>query len=174
MRIEIWPDSYIENPSDFDCNWKVYSFCRSHINSSTPDEFITSNGNWRFEYARKASVGLVFPLSYFEHGDCVWSIRGEGMNCPWDSVQFAGVAVFNGKPSDMGAKTYDERAKDLRRFLESYNAWCNGHGCGFSVYDDEVELIDSCGGFYGSEDCLEYLKSEHPELSEIEPEYVTN
>src|SRR5262245_58879053 len=34
------------------------------------------------------------PLSYFEHGRCLWSVAGElpaEVRCPWDSVSFAGV-----------------------------------------------------------------------------------
>ena len=34
------------------------------------------------------------PLSYYEHGQCLWAVAGElptGARCPWDSVEFAGV-----------------------------------------------------------------------------------
>lgn len=171
MRIEVWNDPDIENPCDYD-GWKVYSFCRKHIDNRHPEDFITPKGNWRFEFSRKAEVGLLFPLSYFEHSGCAWSIRGEGMRCPWDSVDFAGAAIWTGKPSDIGAKTVSDRAKDLRRFLETYNAWCNGQGCGFTVYDGEGEEIDSCGGFYSSDDAIAYATESHPELAECTPEYV--
>jgi len=172
MKLELWHDPDTENPCDWECSWKVCSFSRKHINSVHPDKFLTESGKWRFEYARKADVGLVFPLSYFEHGLCQWSIMNEGMQCLWDSVRLAGVAVWNGKPSDIGAKTHDDRMKDLRKFLQIYSDWCNGFCYGFSVIDDTGETLDSCGGFIGSDDAIEYAKSEHPELKDIEPVFA--
>lgn len=171
MKLEIWPDSDCENPCDWDCTWKIHSFSSRHINNRSPDEFLTDKGNWNFQYARKADVGLCFALSYFEHGGSAWSIIGEGMQCPWDSVRFAGVAVWGGEPGDIGGKTYDERMKDLRQFLETYNAWCNGECCGWSLIDDDGEIVESCGGYYGSKDLLECFRSEYPEYSGLEPEY---
>lgn len=172
MRLELWHDSEVENPCDWECSWSVYSFSRKHTNNRHPDEFFTESGKWRFEYARKAGVGLVFPLSYFEHGLCQWSVMNEGMQCPWDSVGLAGVAVWNGKPSDIGAKTCDDRKKDLRRFLQTYSDWCNGLCYGFSVIDDNGETVDSCGGFIGIDEAVEYARSEHPELNEVEPVFA--
>ena len=62
-------------------------------------------------------------------------------------------------PKDMGAKTYEDRAKDARVFLETYNCWCNGDGYGYSVEElvklpcghEERREIDSCFGFYGND-----------------------
>mgnify|MGYP000004506244 CR=1 FL=1 len=171
MRLELWLDHDAESPCDWECSWKIYSFSSRHVNNASPDQFLTENGKWRFEYARKADVGLVFPLSYYEHGLCEWSVSGEGMQCRWDSVRFAGVAVWNGKPGDIGAKTWESRRDDLRKFLRIYSDWCNGNCYGFSVIDDEGEIVDSCGGFIGSDDAIQCAIAEHAELAGVEPEF---
>lgn len=167
MRLEIWNDCDVENPCENAGSWKIYSFCRNHINSVNPDKFLTDNGNWRFEYARKVNLGLVFPLSYFEHGNCVWSIKGSGPQCQWDNTEFAGVAVWEEPASNMGAKDYQTRAKDLSRFLEEYTKWCNGECYGWTVLDDNGQIIDSCGGYIGQDYILEEIRREYPELVEV-------
>lgn len=144
LVIRIEHDQDVDNPSeDGDGQWQLYSFNTRHVRFKHPDNF-TSIG-----FRRKLQVGLAFKLAYYEHGLCRWSFSGEGPQCPWDSVQFAGVLVWEEAPENMGPKTYDERKKDAAAFLEVYTDWCNGQTYYYVLEDEDGSTVDSCGGFIG-------------------------
>jgi hypothetical protein len=141
-------DADAERPESGYDGWKPISFGRRHTNFEHPDAYRLDkreNAGLR----RKLDVGLAFWLSYYEHGLCRWSLRGEGPQCPWDAVNMAGILIWSGKPSDIGAKSYAERAQDARLFLEEYTDWCNGECYWFRLEEDGAPL-DSCGGFIGT------------------------
>lgn len=148
VRIE--NDSDCENPCDYDGAWKIYSFSHRHINYRDPSDFLLPSGKPRIEFASKFRHGLAFPLQYFEHGLCRWDISGHGPQCPWDSVRFAGVAVWEESPANIGAKSIEDRQADCQRQLDAYSDWCNGHCFYFSIECND-ETIDSCGGFIGDD-----------------------
>jgi len=148
--VEIWHDQDAPNPMDNDGSWKLYSFSTRHVNFKHPDEFRGIG------FTRKLQVGTAFLLSYYEHGNCVWSLRNEGPQCQWDSVRTAGILVWEESPSNMGAKTLEERAKDARAFLKDYTAYCNGECYGYTITDEQGEIINSCGGYFD----LDWIKEE--------------
>ena len=149
-RVKIGHDADCENPCDNCGAWKIYSFSNRHTNYRNPYDFLTESGKIRFEYQNKYRNGLLFPLQYFEHGLCRWDISGHGPRCRWDSVQLAGVAVWEESPANMGAKTVADRAKDLSAQLEEYSNWCNGQCYWFEIENAETgESLDSCAGFIG-------------------------
>ncbi len=152
-KVTVFHDECCESPAEHDGSWKPYSFSTRHSNFKHPRDFN------RAALGRKLQVGTAFLLSYFEHGNCVWSLRGEGPQCPWDNVDVAGVLVWEESPKHMGAKTKEERAKDARAFLEEYTAWCNGECYGFSIKDETDEVIESCGGFLSTKHMLEEIKA---------------
>ena len=170
--VKILTDHDIMNPStEWDCTWKVYSFSNRHRSFQHPDKF--DNIGIR----RKLQVGTAFMLDYFEHSGCIWSLSGAGPQCRWDTTRNAGIMLFE-NPKDMGAKTYEDRAKDAKNFLEIYTDWANGYGHGYSIETEEGEIIDSCFGFYDSEadhtvseiiSQLEHLRQSDPDL-EVELE----
>ena len=62
----------------------------------------------------------------------------------------------------MGAKTYEDRAKDARATLETYNAWANGQVFGYSLEaaeheTEECDDLDSCWGFYEGDSMSEQI-----------------
>lgn len=108
-------------------------------------------------------------LSYFEHGLCRWGLAGtmEGMpDFRWDGTAYAGFLEFD-IPADerewFDAKSDAEKREMAAGFLEVYTDWCNGEAYGFTLEavtktecdhgaeHEEVEYIDSCFGFIGSE-----------------------
>ncbi|TRZ50074.1 MAG: hypothetical protein D4S01_07385 [Dehalococcoidia bacterium] len=73
------------------------------------------------------------PLSYFEHGNCVWSVIGEGPRCQFDSVHFAGVwepSSMHVEYADEAKLTGKERFKYMcdiaRSACKTWTDWCNG------------------------------------------------
>jgi hypothetical protein len=135
--------------------WKPTSFCQRHHNFQHPDNFCLRERK-NIGLRRKLHVGLAFWLSYYEHGLCKWSLRGEGPQCRWDSVNTAGLLIWTGLPGDMGAKTYQDRATDARNFLDEYTDWCNGNCYWFSL-EDAGQSLDSYGGFIGTAQLAEAI-----------------
>lgn len=163
------PDT--ENPTDGDGMGKIHSLGRHHIN--------------RIDYEDALDMLRDDPdavaLSYFEHGNCIWSAggdkpRGTEGDWQWDGVDFAGVW----QPDKCVRESYDEKLHGDRRewfraqaasTCEEYTKWVNGECYWYGVEafdvrrDDEGEpydelndyrrvsprFEDSCGGFIGHE-----------------------
>jgi hypothetical protein len=165
--ITIENDPFAENPADFDGAWKLYSFSHKHRSYKDRETFFP-DGKPTLALRNKLRVGLAFVLDYYEHGLCCWSLSGNGPSCRWDTARGAGLLVWEHKPSDMGAKSVEDRAKDAAGFLETYTAWANGEVYAYSVEEvvtlacGHTEIRDvpdgSCCGFYGND--LDYMKSE--------------
>lgn len=145
-------DQDTECPSDWD-GWKLVSFNRKHYNYQDPSKYQPIPIGLR----KKLSVGLAFVLDYHEHGSCIWHLSGEGMICPWDTIQKAGLLIWSSKPKDLGIKSYQDRAISARVFLEAYTDWCNGNCYYFNLEREDGHTIDCCGGFLGSEYMLEEI-----------------
>lgn len=159
LRVDHDPD--VESPSDSD-GWKLYSFSTRHGNFKHPEALglgarnvvgdltFTSPG-----LRRKVDRGLAFVLSCYQHGNIVWSLKGEGPQCRWDTAQVGGILIWEGRSKDLGPKKVDDRRADAKRFLETYNAWANGETYCYAVEDEEGNVVDSCGGYVGPD--LDYM-----------------
>jgi len=118
----------------------------------------------------KIDDSYAWVLSYYEHGEGCWSLKGEGMQCRWDTARVAGLLVWEDEPTGLGGKTVLERDEQARSFLENYNEWANGH----TYYSLEVdgEDIAGCGGFTGDDHLMsglrEACREEDVEITEAE------
>jgi hypothetical protein len=175
--VRIDHDSDTESPASYDCNWRMYSFSNRHVNFREPSDFFDDNGKPLLWLRNKLRVGLAHILSYYEHGQCAWMLANgthpAGVEFQWDGVRVAGVAVWEDSPSDIGGKTFQERAEDCARFLECYTDWCNGNCYCYSIekmgkceacgHEEPDEDIDSCGGFIGEESVCEAIQDAMPD-----------
>ena len=171
LLIKFWHDDQADSPCEED-GWKSYSFSTRHSNHASPynvgfEEDDDGNDVPDKDLQAKLDAGLAFTLSYFEHGQCSWSLSGEGPQCRWDSVRFAGLLVWEQDAGDLGPETYEEREKDARAFIERFTNWCNGEIYGYTIeayskcphcgQDDELDAeivgfdLPSCGGYYGDD-----------------------
>jgi hypothetical protein len=160
-RIAIYADADATNPlEDWDEMGSILSLNRRHVNFDPAGIDAAINGN-----------PDAVPLSYYEHGPCLWSVAGElpaGARCPWDSVGFAGVWLPDALTLE-SARNYGGRTrryfmrKRARRACESYTQWCNGNIYGYEIErvmpcghcgSDQPETLDSCWGFFGLDTCL--------------------
>jgi len=156
-------DEICECPSEWS-EWDVFSFNKRHCNFKDPREFfsgVTSSYDpipKTLGLRRKLEVGTAFTLSCYDHSLITWGLRGEVFQCRWDTAQLAGLLLWKSKPSLM-PKGYKERAQMARDFLVDYNSWCNGECYSFILEDDQGNMIDSCGGFLGSDYFAEEIES---------------
>ena len=152
--VGLYIDTDPSDPMEGDA-WETVSFNNRHRNFQYPEKYLSA----RNTFQQKLNEGTAFVLSCYQHGGIAWSLKGEGMQCQWDTAQVAGLLIWNGVPTDIG-KTYEARTEQARNFLSVYNQWCNGEVYGFSVLDvvtaecghKERRIIDSCWGFYSVDD----------------------
>ncbi len=164
LTIRIEHDPFMEDPSDDDLQWKLYSFNTRNTNFKEPSELglgedgkITNPG-----LRQKLKVGLAFFLSYYEHGNCMWMIADgpipAGVEFQWDGTRVAGLLIWEHRPDEIGGKTREDRMKDAAGFVDTYTKWCNGEGYGYAVLKPcgscgkDNEVLDSCYGFYSIEE----------------------
>lgn len=158
-------------PADSDCAWKLYSFNPRHSSYKHPQDLelgrqAVKDGPPQVlnpGLRKKLQVGLAHFLSYYEHGDCLW-FRKDGLvpfgaDCPWDCAGLAGLLVWEHPAKEMGAKSFQDRAKDADGFLKSYTAWANGEAYWYSVEEADGTLLDSCGGFLDVPYLLERVRA---------------
>lgn len=160
-RIAIYADTDAPNPLQDWCEMgTILSLNRRHGN------FDPSGVEDAIEHNPDA-----VPLSYFEHGGCLWSVAGElpaPCRCPFDSVAFAGLWLPDAQTL-ASAKNYGGftrrmfMRKRARQACDAYTQWCNGDIYGYEIErltactccgSEQAESVDSCWGFYGLETCL--------------------
>lgn len=143
LRIE--HDGQTESPFEFgNDEWEFVSFCDKHAAYKNPEQFNNIG------MARNIKSGTAFVLDYFEHGNCVWSLAGNGPQCRWDTSNNAGLLIWRGKPKDL-AKTADKRREIAARVLETYTQWCNGECYYYIIETNDGTNVGSCGGFIGAD-----------------------
>jgi len=104
-------------------------------------------------------------LSYYEHGNCVWSIRGEGPKCEFDSVDTAGLfyagKVFIKENSKVSDEEFNAKLMDYaRQTCTEYTAWCNGSIYKYTIYKARYDKeIDTDFFEYQDQDLLEEMAS---------------
>lgn len=151
--IKILHDDSPENPlTAMDGIGLIYSRSKRHSN-------FNADAIDKIKKTRKYYV----LLDYFEHSGCVWSVSGEGPQCQWDSVRFAGIWVPDRcllnevQKIKLGPDRFVKMREWARQACETYTQWCNGEVYGYSVrvMDETGEEIsrDSCWGMYGLEYC---------------------
>lgn len=145
MKLEV---SYDPSPEWDVEGFEFFSFSSRHYNFKHPDEIAN------LEEALENQTA--FFLSYFEHGDCIWSLMGEGPSCPFDSVVKAGLIFV---PEDIPENKREEAARSI---LKDYTNWCNGHVLMFTIEDEDGSIVDSCAGFFEKEELIESIHSSHP------------
>jgi hypothetical protein len=156
LTLHIGYDQDAENPADT-AGWKPYSFCTRHCNFTEPEQLglklerdVDGTPKMLAKLRRKMEVGLAFFLSYFQHGDCLWFLKGSKSppDMRWDGNVFAGLLVWELPVRYLGSKTYEERWKDAAWFLETYTAYCNGHVYYLSLHDADGQQVDGAVTVY--------------------------
>jgi len=147
--------------------WTLYSFCNRHKNFKHPDDFEVIVSRNHIENVRNQTLrrklknGLAHWLSYYEHGASYWMRKDGsiplGVEFQWDGVRVAGLLVWENKATDLGLKTFEDRAKDADTFIKSYNSVINGEYLYYIIENENGDIINSCGGFYDSDHMLEEI-----------------
>ena len=159
LKVRIEFDQDTENPAEY-AGWKPVSFGYRHHNYEDPRSYV---GNGEIE--EKIEKGEAFWLSVYEHSGILWSLRSElpyHLRCPWDSVDVAGLLLWNGEEGEACPGE-----KSARAFIGEYTKWCNGECFGFNIDEtkncnecdqDIDESFSSCWGYIGMDHMLEEIR----------------
>lgn len=120
------------------------SNCTEHIANIT--KLIASEFDEKLAY--------IVPVSKYEHGGVTYR-RGERHG--WDEGVAGFYIVTKESAKDIPDVDFD---KVIEQELETYTAWANGEVYAFILYDNDGDVIDSCGGFFDIDDIKEYLPEE--------------
>jgi hypothetical protein len=107
----------------------------------------------------------ILPLYLYDHSGITISTAPFG--CRWDSGQVGFIFTTREKVSELMGANVTRNSKKLREKLEkqligeveTYDQYLTGDIYGYEIYDEEENLVDSCWGYYGQEECLKEAES---------------
>lgn len=102
------------------------------------------------------NVKAIYPVVKYEHGDVVYRL-GEAHGFDYSNNGF--YIITDESAKEVGTKPKDWK-KQVEEELKTYTQWCNGEVYYFVLYDEDGEMVDSCGGFYNIDDIKEHLPEE--------------
>jgi hypothetical protein len=153
-----YDESAINPCEDWDGFGDIRSLSLKHINNISIEEV-----EELIEHTADGKEQII-PLSYFEHGQCRWGVKGTMSSMPdfnWDGVNFAGVWIPDDeciKSVDIWEKEAKEKGEEFNRnkkfeemakgACETYTSYCNGEVYGYNIilyrlqFDDDLEPIE--------------------------------
>ena len=98
-------------------------------------------------------------ISKYEHSGVSYFI---GQSSGWDYSNIGFVFVTKDSLKKIGCAEEDVE-RIVKQEIETFSQWANGEVYHFTLYDDEGNVEDSCGGFYDLEEIREHLPEEWQE-----------
>jgi hypothetical protein len=137
---------------------KGFSFEKGY---SSRDEFISEGSLEISRYMKRVhgeTVDVVLPVHIYRHsGTALSTTMNYPFNCRWDSgtIGFI-VATKEGIRENWGIKRVTRKYREhtervLTGEIETLSQWVGGDVYHFRVEDENENILDSCGGFYGSD-----------------------
>ena len=151
--IEYWYDEYSESPRNWDNVGKMICF---HKNYDLGDKHDFNSPDDLMEFLKDNDKNLVYlPIYAYEHGGI--TINTAPFSCRWDSGQVGVIYADKNKLKEYGYKTDDEIEGVLNNEVKTFDYYLRNECYGFTLYDDEGEVLESVGGFLGD---IEYCENE--------------
>lgn len=158
LKITLEYDLEAENPCEI-YDLTVHSFSPKHINYMSPEkvgiysdfdgdpELSSRDENGKpNKYKKLFDSGFLFPLSCYQNGNILWSLKGEGPQCRFDTAPIAGIIILD---KDKWKGRHWKTKEDVARsFLKIYSDWCNGLVYQYRIEEQDGSLLDSCCGYY--------------------------
>ena len=95
----------------------------------------------------------VYPIHRYEHSGVSYRV---GVGGGFDDSNCGFYIITKETAKEVGVKENDF-LKAIESELETYNKWANGEVYGFTLFDKNGDVADSCWGFYNIQDIREYL-----------------
>lgn len=162
-ELEIEQDTNPESPREWDNLGTMVCFHRRY---DLGDENKYCSGNYdgwdemEEDIIKNENVHTILPLYLYDHSGITISTSPFG--CQWDSGQIGFIFISKDKVKNEGI---DESKVEeyLKNEVRTYDQYLMGDVYGYKIYEvttcdlghEHRELVDSCWGFYGEEECRE-------------------
>lgn len=185
MYIKLWQDSDSESPRSEDCA-NLSTMLSTHTRYNLGDEGALSKIQTEIRESSNYSdklendydfscivtlveladkLGLIAaqkPLYIYDHSGI--TIATTPFSCRWDSGQY-GIAYITKEEArkEYGIKRITKSVVEkleeiIDGEVEDFDVYVRGDIYGFSIFDDDDEVTDSCGGFYTSDTKVNGMK----------------
>lgn len=167
---EIENDDMADDPRDFDNLGKMVLAHKRYGFANEIDFDFGAYHSWNEVEGALIDMGYrIQPVYMYDHSGLSFSMGGYGVgwyHAQWDAGQIGYIVV---KDADIrkwfGVKRITDavlsKAIDvLDSEVKEYGAYCNGDVCRWFLYDQDGELIDSCGGYYDCDGCVSDVEAE--------------
>lgn len=152
--IKINNDTCLDSPREWDNLGTMYFFHRRYDlgdkhNFNSPEDL---------QENITGKTHLILPVYMYDHSGI--TINTTGFSCRWDSGQLGIIAVSKEKiRKEFSAKIISKKLKErvyklLDGEVKTYDQFLRGDVYYYVTEDAEENSIDSCGGFYGLDDCI--------------------
>jgi hypothetical protein len=150
ISIEYSEDNY--SPDDWDTLGKFYHWHHRYSISDAAENI----RNWEEEEIKELLKNSIYvPVYMYDHSGI--TINTTGFSCPWDSGQIGYYLVSKEDvKKEYGGKIISKKLKEtviniLNNEIKSWDDYFTGNIFSFFIKDEDGEILDSCGGYYGEE-----------------------
>jgi len=167
FTITIEQDDLCEGPREWDNLGTMICFHRRY-NLGDSHEGVVDNfeNNYSIEIDNIRDIEnsenvIVLPLYLYDHSGI--TMNTTGFHCPWDSGQVGFIFVTKGKiKAEYGWKRLTKkRIKQIEEYLRNevkiYDQYLTRNVYWYDIKEKGKDF-DSCGGYYGQDDCLQQAK----------------
>lgn len=151
---------------------KAQDVVRKHYSESFLEDYDLSSHPEVYGLMQRIKEVILLPLYLYDHGGI--TMRTAPFSCPWDSGQVGFIFVTKEAiRSEYGWKNVTQKRVEriegyLRGEVSTYDQFISGDVFYFLAKKDD-EVVDSCGGFYGSDPMkngmIEYLEEPYANLA---------
>lgn len=172
--VNIIPDECAESPREWDNLGTIYSNHRNwNPDGHTMDEILKDDAEYiqdlRSDFKRDY---VYFAIHMMDHSSYAFSLASidakrnnyAGYYMGFDCGTFGVMAVSKAKiRQEYGCKRITKKIMErvescLNGEIKTFEAYANGYVYGFEVEDENGDVIDSCWGFFDSDDAMEQGK----------------
>ena len=158
MRIGIFIDNYPESPRDWDNLGTMVCF---HGRYNLGDDHNYSQNNYdsweelEKDLVNTENTAIILPLYLYDHSGLL--ISTTPFSCRWDSGQVGFIFISKEKIREeysvkrITKKLIEKVESYLINEVETYNQYLSGDVYKLEIIDDDDEVVDFYGTFYGEE-----------------------
>ena len=169
--IEIDYDELIDNPRDWD-NLSTMIFFHKRYDLGDKHDYnaddFTGWNEMRNQLIKDFDPAVISYVHMLDHSALSFSMQSFNGRSPyahWDSgiVGFILITRETMRKEYKWKKLTSKRQEKLYQYmkgeLETYQAYCNGEVYYYTINDPDDDFVDSCGGYYDTDEMLSECKS---------------
>lgn len=172
--LKIYLDNCPEDPRNWDNMSKMVCFHRKYNLGDDHNYKVGDYSGWH-ELAeaieKDYDIAAMVPLYMYDHSGI--TISTTPFSCPWDSGQIGWAFITKDViRKEFGMKRVSAKAKEralevLLAEIQVYDEYLRGDVYGYTLEDENGDLVDSCWGFYGDTGLKEIIENIPKEYSDL-------